>query len=251
LSVAQTGIGTGAELSSAQTLASKPWTKSAIRVLLVDDHSLVRAGLRRVLEQAPDIRIIAEACDGREAVDKFQEVSPDVVVMDISMPELDGMEASKRILSLYPQAKILMLTRFHEEQYAIRTLKAGCLGYLTKGSSTQQLHHAVRAVARGKRFLSDEGQDVVNLQLLSSQSGFGLLESLSDREIQVLCLLAQGQELKGVAADLELSAKTVETYRSRVLHKLHLRNDVEICQFAIQHGLIDRMPSRTSSDQAS
>ena len=250
LSVAQTGIGTGAELSSAQTLASKPWSKSAIRVLLVDDHSLVRAGLRRVLEQAPDIRIIAEACDGREAVDKYQEVSPDMVVMDISMPELDGMEASKRILSLYPQARILMLTRFHEEQYAIRTLKAGCLGYLTKGSSTQQLHHAVRAVARGKRFLSEEGQDVVNLQLLSSQSGFGLLESLSDREIQVLCLLAQGQELKGVAADLELSAKTVETYRSRVLNKLHLRNDVEICQFAIQHGLIDKMPSRTSTDQS-
>jgi len=90
----------------------------------------------------------------------------------------------------------------------------------------------------------------VNLQLLSSQSGFGLLESLSDRELQVLCLLAQGQELKGVAADLELSVKTVETYRSRVLHKLHLRNDVEICQFAIQHGLIDEMPSRTSTDQS-
>jgi|GEM_PF-162622 len=250
LSVAQTGTGAGAELASAQTAVSKPWTKSAIRVLLVDDHSLVRAGLRRVLEQAPDIRIIAEACDGREAVDKYQEVSPDMVVMDISMPELDGMEASKRILSLYPQARILMLTRFHEEQYAIRTLKAGCLGYLTKGSSTQQLHHAVRAVARGKRFLSEEGQDVVNLQLLSSQSGFGLLESLSDRELQVLCLLAQGQELKGVAADLELSVKTVETYRSRVLHKLHLRNDVDICQFAIQHGLIDKMPSRTSTDQS-
>jgi two-component system invasion response regulator UvrY len=250
LSVAQAGTGATAELASAQTAASKPWTKSAIRVLLVDDHSLVRAGLRRVLEQAPDIRIIAEACDGREAVDKYQEVSPDMVVMDISMPELDGMEASKRILSLYPLARILMLTRFHEEQYAIRTLKAGCLGYLTKGSSTQQLHHAVRAVARGKRFLSEEGQDVVNLQLLSSQSGFGLLESLSDRELQVLCLLAQGQELKGVAADLELSVKTVETYRSRVLHKLHLRNDVEICQFAIQHGLIDEMPSRTSTDQS-
>jgi len=247
LSVAQTGIGTSAELSSAQTLASKPWSKSAIRVLLVDDHSLVRAGLRRVLEQAPDIRIIAEACDGREAVDKFQEVSPDVVVMDISMPELDGMEASKRILSLYPQARILMLTRFHEEQYAIRTLKAGCLGYLTKGSSTQQLHNAVRTVARGKRFLSEEGQDAVNLQLLSSQSGFGLLESLSDREIQVLSLLAQGEGLKKVAVDLELSAKTVETYRARVLHKLHLRNDVDICQFAIQHGLIDNVPSRATS----
>ncbi len=245
IGVARPVSGVAAEPGSGQALASKPRERGDIRVLLVDDHSLVRAGLRRVLEQAPDIRIIAEARDGREAVDSYQEVAPDVVVMDISMPELDGMEASKRLLSMDPQAKILMLTRFEEEQYAIRALKAGCLGYLTKGSSTQQLHHAVRAVARGKRFLSDEGQDVVNLQLLSTQPGSGLLESLSDRELQVLCLLAQGQELKGVAKDLELSVKTVETYRSRVLHKLHLRNDVDICQFAIQHGLVDSMPKRT------
>lgn len=225
--------------------AARHRDRGDIRVLLVDDHSLVRAGLRRVLEQASDIRIVAEARDGREALDCYQEVGPDVVVMDISMPELDGMEASRRLLSTDPQARILMLTRFEEEQYAIRALKAGSLGYLTKGSSTQQLHYAVRAVARGKRFLSDEGQDVVNLQLLSAQSAFGLLESLSDRELQVLCLLAQGQELKGVARDLELSVKTVETYRSRVLHKLRLRHDVDICQFAIQHGLIDSMPKRS------
>ena len=244
MGMARPMAGAAAEIGPGRVPASKPRDRSDIRVLLVDDHSLVRAGLRRVLEQAPDIRIIAEARDGREAVDSYQEVAPDVVVMDISMPELDGMEASKRILSVDPLARILMLTRFEEEQYAIRALKAGCLGYLTKGSSTQQLHHAVRAVARGKRFLSDEGQDVVNLQLLSSQPGSGPLESLSDRELQVLCLLAQGQELKGVAKDLELSVKTVETYRSRVLHKLHLRNDVDICQFAIQNGLIDSMPKR-------
>ncbi len=243
-----TGMST--DLIPGHPLASKPRDRGDIRVLLVDDHSLVRAGLRRVLEQAPDIRIVAEARDGREALDSYQEVAPDVVVMDISMPEMDGMEASKRLLAMDPQARILMLTRFEEEQYAIRALKAGCLGYLTKGSSTQQLHHAVRAVARGKRFLSDEGQDVVNLQFLSSQPSSGLLESLSDRELQVLCLLAQGQELKGVAKDLELSVKTVETYRSRVLHKLHLRNDVDICQFAIQHGLIDSMPRRPAAPTA-
>ncbi len=241
--------GVAADTGPGQT-AARPRDRGDIRVLLVDDHSLVRAGLRRVLEQAPDIRIIAEARDGREALDSYQEVAPDVVVMDISMPEMDGMEASRRLLALDAQARILMLTRFEEEQYAIRAMKAGCLGYLTKGSSTQQLHHAVRAVARGKRFLSEEGQDVVNLQLLSSQPRSGPLESLSDRELQVLSLLAQGQELKGVARDLELSVKTVETYRSRVLHKLHLRNDVEICQFAMQHGLIDSMPRRVGPPAA-
>ncbi len=239
----QNGADMNAKVSSTQGWAPKPWDRSCIRVLLADDHSLVRAGMRRVLEQAPDIQVVAEACDGREAIDKYSEANPDMVVMDISMPEMDGMEASRQILSMDPHAKILMLTRYHEEQYAIRTLRAGCLGYLTKGCSTQQLHHAVRAVARGRRFLSEEGQDTVNVQLLSSRSGLGLVESLSDRELQVLCLLAQGRELKEVAADLGLSTKTVDTYRGRVLQKLHLRNDVDICQFALRHGLIDDTPA--------
>ena len=210
-----------------------------IMVLLVDDHSLVRAGLRRVIEEAPDIRVAAEACNGRESISAFTEANPDVVVMDISMPEMDGMEAAKRLLSLHPDARILVLTRYHEEHYAVRTMKAGCLGYLTKGSSTKELHDAIRAVAQGRKFLSDEGKDIVNLQLLSSRTGLAPMECLSDREFQVFCLLARGQVLKEVAATLGLSTKTVETYRSRLLQKLCLRNNVDICHFAFQHGLID------------
>ena len=182
---------------------------------------------------------MGEACNGRESISKFIEVNPDVVVMDISMPEMDGMEAAKRLLSLHPDVRILILTRYQEEHYAVRTLKAGCLGYLTKGSSTRELHDAIRAVAQGRKFLSDIGKDVVNLQLLSSRSGLAPLESLSDREFQVFCLLARGRVLKEVAAILGLSTKTIETYRSRVLQKLLLRNDVDICHFAFQHGLID------------
>lgn len=215
-----------------------------IRVLLVDDHSLVRAGLRRVIDEAVDIVVAAEARNGQESIAQFAEVNPDVVVMDISMPKMDGMEASRRLLSLHPQARILILTRYHEEHYAVRTIKAGCLGYLTKGSSTRELHAAIRAVAQGRKFLSEEGRDVVNLQLLSSRDGLTPLQSLSDREFQVFCLLARGQALKEVAVTLGLSAKTVETYRSRVLQKLCLHNNVEICRFAIQHGVIDNMPSR-------
>ena len=210
-----------------------------IRVLLVDDHSLVRAGLRRVIDEAADIVVVAEACNGQDSIGEFAEVNPDVVVMDISMPKMDGMEAASRLLSLHPDARILILTRYHEEHYAVRTMKAGCLGYLTKGSSTKELHDAIRAVAQGRRFLSDEGKDVVNLQLLSSRNGLTPLESLSDREFQVFCLLARGQALKEVASTLGLSAKTVETYRSRVLQKLCLRNNVEICRFAYEHGIVD------------
>jgi DNA-binding NarL/FixJ family response regulator len=218
-----------------------------IRVLLADDHSLVRAGLRRVIDEAADITVVAEAQSGQESIAQFAEVNPDVIVMDISMPRMDGVEASRRLLSLHPEARILILTRYHEEHYAVRTLKAGCLGYLTKGSSTKELHAAIRAVAQGRKFLSDEGKDVVNLQLLSSRDGLTPLQSLSDREFQVFCLLARGQALKEVAVTLGLSAKTVETYRSRVLQKLCLRNNVEICRFAIQHGLVDNMPSRAGA----
>lgn len=210
-----------------------------IRVLLVDDHSLVRAGLRRVIDEAADIVVAAEARDGQESLTRFAEVCPDVVVMDISMPKMDGMEAAKCLLSLHSNAHILILTRYHEEHYAVRTMKAGCLGYLTKGSSTKELHDAIRAVAQGRRFLSEEGKDIVNLQLLSSRTGLAPLESLSDREFQVFCLLARGQALKEVAATLGLSAKTIETYRSRVLQKLSLRNNVEICRFAYEHGIVD------------
>lgn len=215
-----------------------------IRVLLVDDHSLVRAGIKRVIEESPDIKVVAEACDGQEAVIRYAGILPDVVVMDISMPMMDGMEATKQLIALHPDAHILILTRYHEELYAVRTMKAGCMGYLTKGCSTKELHDAIRAVAHGRQFLSEEGKDVVNLQLLSSRRGLAPLEALSDREFQVFCLLARGLVLKQVAATLGLSIKTVETYRARVLQKLCLSNNVDICHFAFQHGLID---SRTAT----
>ena len=220
-----------------------------IRVLLADDHSLVRAGIKRVIEEAPDIRVVAEAASGWEAISRFADASPDVLVMDISMPKMDGFEASKQLLSAYPGARILLLTRFREEFYAVRSMKAGCLGYLTKGSSTRELHDAIRAVAQGRRFLSEEGKDTVNLQLLSSRPGLGALESLSDREFQVFSLLARGQALKEVAASLGLSAKTIETYRSRVLQKLCLRNDVEICRYAFHHGLLDDSSAGMGQDR--
>ncbi len=192
-----------------------------------------------MLDEAHDIKVIAEANDGLEAARLFQDKRPQVVVMDISMPGMDGLESAKWILLQDPEARILVLTRYHEVHYAVRAMRAGCLGYLTKGCSTKELHDAVRAVAQGKMYLSEDGKDIVNVQLLAQRPRAGHVGGLSDRELQVLCLVAQGHKLREVAAKLKLSVKTVETYHAHVLRKLCLRNDVDICRFAIENGLID------------
>jgi len=209
-----------------------------IRVLFADDHVLVRAGLKKILEEAADICVIAEADNGAEAVDQFKHVNPDVVIMDISMPGTDGMEAIGQLLSCYPHARILVLTMYPEEYFAVRTIKAGCLGYITKGTSPRELHQAVRTVARGETYLSEDGRSTVALQLLASKRGDSPVEMLSDRELQVLCFLARGLKSKEIATELNLSPKTIDSYRTRVLQKLNLRNNADMARFAFHHRLI-------------
>lgn len=213
-----------------------------IKVLLVDDHSLVRAGLKRLVEETNDMEVVGEAADGAEAVELFKRLRPDVVVMDIAMPTMDGLDSAKQIVSVCPGARILAPSRHEEEHYAIRTLKAGCLGYITKGARTHELHEAIRMVAEGRRFLSGKGKDVVAMQLLSKRPCDPPIDSLSDREFQVLCLIAQGQRVSEIAAALGLGAKTIETYRANIRRKLRLRNDIEICRFAIETGLVENTP---------
>lgn len=209
-----------------------------IRILLADDHMLVRAGLKRVLEEAIDIEVIAEATNGKEAFNEFEKVRPDVAVVDISMPVLDGLDTCKQIRSSYPDARILILTVHPEEQYALRFFRAGALGYITKGSSARELYKAVRLVAKGQRYLSEESKQPILSQLLDRKNSLVSLENLSDREIQVLCLIARGSKMKEISTELNLSVKTVETYRSRILLKLYLRNNADITRFAIQNGLV-------------
>lgn len=209
-----------------------------IRVLLADDHMLVRAGIRRVLEEANDIRVIAEAANGLEAIKEFNRVHPDVAIVDISMPVMDGLDTCKQLRSLYPDARILILTVHPEEQYAVRLLRAGALGYITKGSSTKELHDAVQLVAKGQRFLPEKGKDAILLQLLDLEKYPASLETLSDRELQVLCLLARGYKMKDIAGTLHLSVKTIETYRSRILAKLHFRSNADLILFARQNKLV-------------
>ena len=212
--------------------------KSITKVLLADDHTLVRAGLKRVLEEMPDICIVAEAATGVEAFIKYEEVQPDVAIIDISMPTMDGLETIKKLITSYHDAKILVLTMYPEEHYVARVLKAGALGYITKGTSTSELHDAVRSVASGRRYLSKKGNETIILEFLETRRGLNSIQALSDRELQVLILLAKGNKTKEIALDLNLSIKTIETYRSRVLTKLSLHTTADITRFAYQNKLI-------------
>lgn len=209
-----------------------------IRVLLADDHSIVRAGLRRLIEESGDITVVAEAADGQEAIQQARNTSPDVAVIDISMPGMDGLEVVSQLHSYDPRLPILILTMHEEEQYVVRAIGVGAMGYVTKRSAPEALVKAIHKVHRGGRFLSDTAAEALAERMARGNEGASLLDLLSNREIQVLRCLAMGKTNREIAQDYNLSIKTVDTYRSRVLSKLNLRNNAELSRFAIQNKLI-------------
>jgi two-component system invasion response regulator UvrY len=210
-----------------------------IKVLLADDHSIVRAGLRRIVEEAGDIEVVAEAADGWEAIQQAQQNLPDVAVIDISMPGLDGLEVVSQLHHYYPKLPIIILTMHEEEQYVVRAIGAGAMGYLTKRSAPEQLVKAIRRVLEGGRYLSDTAAESLALRLASGPRNRSPLDALSNREIQVLRHLALGQTVREIAEAYHLSTKTVDTYRLRLLKKLNLRNNAELSRFAIQNRLVE------------
>ncbi len=212
--------------------------KEKIRVLIADDHDLFRSGLKMLLEEAEDIEVVAEATDGRGAVAEFERTSPDVAILDITMPVLDGLDACKQIKAINPHAKVLILTMHPEEQYAVRLLNAGALGYVTKKISDKELHEAVRSVHQGEITMQQGAKDRILAQLLHMKGRSGPLEVLSDREAQVFTLLAQGKKLKDISLSLNLSPKTVEHYRSNIFDKLELKRTIDLVAFAHRHNLI-------------
>jgi DNA-binding NarL/FixJ family response regulator len=216
-----------------------------IRVLLADDHALMRTGVKHIIEEAGVGVVVAEASDGMEAVLEFERMRPDVVVLDISMPRMDGLEAIRHIMKADPGARILVLTVHPERQYAARFLKAGALGYVSKGIGTCALPEAIRTVAQGRRYLADEARDIVAMQMLAVKSDAAPIDRLSNRELQVAVLIARGKKIKEIANELGISIKTVHAHRSRVLDKLLARSDAEICQFAFANRLVE-----VPSDQA-
>jgi two-component system invasion response regulator UvrY len=209
-----------------------------IRVLVVDDHTLVRAGLCRILESQDDVEVVAETGSGREAVELCDRLKPDVIVLDFGLPDMDGLEVTSRISDMKTGARILVLTMHASEDYAVRLVRAGAAGFVVKGASPDDLLEALRKVA-GK------GTYVSPAILEKMVSRVGQPESdkpesaLSDRELQVLVRLAKGATTREVSEQLCLSVSTVETYRSRLLEKLNLRNNSDLTRFAIRRGLID------------
>ena len=210
-----------------------------IKVLLADDHSIVRAGLRRTVEESGDMQVIAEASDGREAIQKVHKTSPDVAIIDISMPGLDGLEVISQLKLYYPDLPLLILTMHEEGQYVVRAIEAGAMGYITKQSAPEQLVKAIRKVFSGHRYLTDEGTEALALSVARGTRGQSPLDSLSMRELQVLRRLAMGHTNREIAEAYHISIKTVDTYRFRLLKKLNLRNNAELSRFAIQNNLID------------
>jgi two-component system invasion response regulator UvrY len=210
-----------------------------IKVLLADDHSIVRAGLRRIVEESGEMEVIAEAADGREAIDLVHKALPDVAVIDISMPGLDGLEVLSQLRNHYPKLPILILTMHEEGQYVVRAIEAGAMGYLTKQSAPEQLVKAIRKVHSGSRYVTDEAAEALALRIARGAQGKSALDSLSMRELQVLRRLALGHTNREIASAYHISIKTVDTYRSRLLKKLNLRNNAELSRFAIQNRLIE------------
>jgi two-component system, NarL family, invasion response regulator UvrY len=210
-----------------------------IKVLLADDHSIVRAGLRRIVEESGDIEVVAEAADGREAVLAVRREKPDVAVIDISMPVLDGLEVITQLNSEFPEIPILVLTMHEEHQYVIRAIETGAMGYITKQSAPEQLVKAIRKVHSGARFLTDDAAEALALRIAKGSRIQSPLETLSTRELQVLKRLSLGNTNREIASAYHISIKTVDTYRSRLLKKLNLRNNAELSRFAIQNDIIE------------
>ena len=209
-----------------------------IRVLIADDHAVVRQGLRQILGDTPEMLVAGEAATGQQVLDKVRAESWDVVVLDISMPDLSGLDVLKQIRSERPKLPVLVLSMYSEDQYAMRVLKAGASGYLTKESATDELVKAIRKVVSGGRYVSPLLAEKLAFEM-GTDSGKLPHETLSDREFQVLRLIAAGKPVKEIAAVLSLSVKTVSTYRARLLEKMNLGTNAELIHYAIQNHLID------------
>ena len=211
------------------------------RVLLADDHTLIRAGLRMVVDAQPDLTVVGEADDGRQALAMTQALKPDVVVMDIGMPSLNGIEASRQIQAALPDTRIVMLSMHSDEGYVLRALKAGAKAYLLKDSAEADLARAIRAAAAGKSFFSPAVGQVLledymrKLQRTGAEDSY---ELLSPREREILQLVAEGNSSKEVASLLNLSVYTVETHRARIMQKLNLRGIPELILYAVRKGVI-------------
>ncbi|WP_018608298.1 response regulator [Uliginosibacterium gangwonense] len=209
-----------------------------IRVLIADDHAIIRHGLKQILSDTEDLELAGEADGGVSAMQLLRTLECDVVLMDVSMPDRNGIDTLKLVKKEFPRLPVLILSMHPEEQYAVRALRAGAAGYLSKQAAPEQLVTALRQVASGKKYVSAEvAEELANA--IGEDLDRPPHEKLSDREYQTLCMIASGKTLTQIAEQLNLSVKTVSVYRARLLEKMRLHNNAELTHYGLKHGLVD------------
>lgn len=212
----------------------------SISVILADDHKITREGLRTMIEKERDIEVVGEAEDGREAVELVADLSPDVVVMDISMPDLNGIEATRMILDEDTHTRVLALSMHSDRRFAAGIFSAGASGYLLKDCAYEELAEAIRTVAQDRKYLSADMTDVMlddYVEMLSDDDDQSAFSVLTDRQREVLQLLAEGRTTRQIAQDLHVSVKTIESHRQNIMQKLDIHNVAELTKYAIREGL--------------
>lgn len=209
-----------------------------IKILIADDHAVVRKGLKQILDETSDIVAADEAKNGQEVLEKIRKSDYDIVMLDISMPGRSGIEILKQIKDERPEISVLVLSMHPEEQYAVRALKAGASGYLTKDSAPEELIEAIRKISQGGKYITISLAEKLAFDL-EIDSEKPLHETLSDREYEVMCKIASGKTIKEIAEELFLSIKTISTYRSRILEKMKMKSSAELTHYAIKHGLVE------------
>ena len=210
-----------------------------IRVLVVDDHDLVRTGISRMLADISGLQVIGQADSGEDAIRKARELKPDVVLMDVKMPGIGGLEATRKLLRSYPDLKVIAVTICEEDPFPTRLLQAGAAGYLTKGAALEEMVQAIRMVFGGQRYISPQIAQQLALKSFQPQLSESPFDLLSEREIQIALMIANCQKVQHISDKLCLSPKTVNTYRYRIFEKLSITSDVELALLAVRHGRVD------------
>ena len=209
-----------------------------IKIFIADDHELVREGLKKILKEEHDIKVVDEANNGDEVLDKVHKSECDIILLDMNMPGKSGLDLIKELKTLLPELHILVLSIYPEEKYALRALKAGASGYITKDSAIEELVTAIRRIHARGRYVSATLAEKLASQI---DSNFDLLphERLSDRELQIMCMIASNKSVREIANELYLSISTVNTYRARIMEKMNMRTDVELTHYAIYNNLVE------------